>query len=191
MSIVFDASSRWAPRRKGMRIMRIDIHSLAEGVNEFRLDEPADELVLPTDETTFPEPISVVGTLTKTGNNLVLHATMSTNVRLECGRCLASHLERITAEFEVLYQWTDRGVPVKFIREEADEVETIDYDAQQIEIGWRVEEAIHLALPLKPLCREDCRGLCPICGADLNETTCRCRRDVEDPRWLALKAMFK
>lgn len=171
--------------------MHIDIQSLVEGTNPFRLDDAPDGLVLSTDEATFPVPVSVVGVLSKTGNNLVLHATMSTIALLECSRCLVSYPERITGEVDVLYQRVERGVPVVFIREQADEMETIGYDAKQVEIGWRIEEVICLALPLKPLCREDCRGLCTICGTDLNESVCDCRQESEDPRWQVLKTMFK
>lgn len=171
--------------------MHIDIQNLVEGANRFRIDDPPDGLTLPMDEAIFPSLISVVGTLTKTGNNVLLHADLSTTVTMECSRCLMGYPEQITGELVVLYQRAERGIPVRFVREQADEMEMLDYEAKQIDIGWRIEEAIRLGLPLKPLCREDCRGLCPMCGTDLNDATCDCRSDHEDPRWQALKMLFK
>jgi uncharacterized protein len=50
-----------------------------------------------------------------------------------------------------------------------------------------MQEQFYLSLPMKPLCSEDCQGLCPVCGTNLNRDTCDCRRDWDDPRFAALK----
>jgi uncharacterized protein len=50
-----------------------------------------------------------------------------------------------------------------------------------------MQEQFYLSLPMKPLCSEDCKGLCPVCGTNLNRDTCNCRRDWDDPRFAALK----
>jgi uncharacterized protein len=54
-----------------------------------------------------------------------------------------------------------------------------------------VREAIILSLPLKPLCSEECKGLCPICGTDLNKSHCHCVIEKTDPRWDMLKGLLK
>jgi len=65
----------------------------------------------------------------------------------------------------------------------------ISPQVESLEIGERVRQLILLALPLKPLCRPDCRGLCPLCGQDLNEGECGCKREAPDSRWEKLKAL--
>jgi uncharacterized protein len=63
------------------------------------------------------------------------------------------------------------------------------YENDEIDLEQLIRERVHLSLPMKPLCDQDCRGLCPQCGTNLNRGTCDCRRDWEDPRLEALKAL--
>jgi uncharacterized protein len=70
----------------------------------------------------------------------------------------------------------------------ADDLETDVYDNGIIDLNALVETETTLLLPMKPLCREDCRGLCPICGGNRNLTACRCEVRLADPRWAPLKS---
>jgi len=70
-----------------------------------------------------------------------------------------------------------------------DDLETSYYSDDQIDLGELMREQFYLALPMKPLCRDDCRGLCPQCGTNLNAGTCDCSPVWEDPRLAALKAI--
>jgi uncharacterized protein len=63
------------------------------------------------------------------------------------------------------------------------------YDDQQIDLGQLMSEQFHLFVPMKPLCVEACRGLCPQCGVNLNREACGCVRDWQDPRLAALKGL--
>jgi uncharacterized protein len=86
------------------------------------------------------------------------------------------------------------GVTKAAFQEEFDAAAGIDGDTypmvhDQVDLELVAREAILLDLPLAPLCRADCAGLCPICGADLNEGTCSCVPEVADPRWAALDAL--
>ena len=72
---------------------------------------------------------------------------------------------------------------------EEDDLSDAFYRDDQIDLGQLMEEQFYLALPMKPLCREDCRGLCASCGANLNEETCDCQVRWDDPRLAGLKAM--
>ena len=63
--------------------------------------------------------------------------------------------------------------------------------AVNIDISGPVCEALALELPLKPLCKADCRGLCPVCGANRNETVCECKIERADSRWDALRDLLK
>jgi len=64
-------------------------------------------------------------------------------------------------------------------------------NAKQVDITAPIRESLVLAVPLKPLCREDCRGVCPVCGANRNEKTCECKVDKTDSRWDGLRDLLK
>lgn len=91
----------------------------------------------------------------------------------ECRRCLRLVRSEARAEVRELFE------------EEPVEEETYPLSLGEIDLESLAREAIMLELPQAPLCREDCRGLCPVCGADLNEVACSCG-PVIDPRWGAL-----
>jgi uncharacterized protein len=72
---------------------------------------------------------------------------------------------------------------------EEDDLTTAYYRDETIDLGELVREQFYLALPMKPLCAEACKGLCPQCGMNLNQGTCDCRLEWQDPRFEALKAL--
>jgi len=116
-----------------------------------------------------------------------LRGRLSTQLELQCARCLESVPQDIKRDFELLFRplGADAG---------RDELSVTDAEA---EIGYYegagllledvLREQVLLALPLKTTCRPDCRGLCPQCGKNLNQEQCSCSNQVEDPRWAALK----
>ena len=116
-----------------------------------------------------------------------LRGQLSAELELQCARCLEPVPQRIRREFELLYRplGADAG---------RDELSVTDAEA---EIGYYqgegllledvLREQVLLALPLKITCRDDCKGLCPQCGQNLNQELCSCSTDGEDPRWAALK----
>ena len=65
----------------------------------------------------------------------------------------------------------------------------IPFTGEELDLCEAVQEQVIMALPVRPLCREDCRGLCPVCGADLNEESCTCAEKTVDPRWKALSEL--
>jgi uncharacterized protein len=95
----------------------------------------------------------------------------------ECRRCLKPIRGELRAEVEEL-----------FVRD-AEEGETYPIEGDQIDLTAMAREAVVLALPNAPLCRENCLGLCPDCGADLNDGPCACPAAPTDSRWSALDAM--
>jgi len=74
---------------------------------------------------------------------------------------------------------------------EADDMDTAFYENDEIDLGQLMQEQFYLALPMKPLCKDDCKGLCPNCGTNLNKATCDCTTHWEDPRLAALRALKK
>ncbi len=118
-----------------------------------------------------------------------IQGDLATAVEIACARCLEPVTRPVTREFELLYrpQGSDAG------REEISvtdaEAEIGYYRGEGIELTDILREQILLAVPMKVVCREECKGLCPRCGQNLNQGACHCSEPVADPRWDALKGL--
>jgi DUF177 domain-containing protein len=116
-----------------------------------------------------------------------IDGSLDTRVQLACARCLEPVVQDVSHKFDLLYrpQGTDAG------REELSvtsaEAEVSYYQGEGLLLEDVLQEQVILALPLKAICRDDCQGLCPHCGKNLNVEQCGCTEPVEDPRWQALR----
>jgi uncharacterized protein len=116
-----------------------------------------------------------------------LAGRLETKLETACARCLDPVLVEVDHAFDLLYrpQGTDAG------REELSvtsaEAEVSYYRGEGLLLDDAVREQVLLAVPLRVLCRENCKGLCPQCGKNLNLEQCSCAELQEDPRWTALK----
>jgi uncharacterized protein len=114
---------------------------------------------------------------------------LATSVEVECARCLEPVTRDVKRNYELLYrpQGIDAG------REEISvtdaEAEIGYYHGEGIDLKDIVREQILLSVPMKVVCREDCKGLCPHCGQNLNQGECKCPQPVGDTRWQALKGL--
>ncbi|MGM9991879.1 MAG: YceD family protein [Candidatus Bruticola sp.] len=152
-----------------------DVHMSLEGPFEgLSLDGPA------------KLDLSVVST----GNGeLSVHGRIKARVFLACSRCAAEYSESLDIDVD------ERFVPegsLELERDEeieADELCVFGYDQNELKIDELTRENIIASLPYRPLCSQECRGVCPQCGQNLNEKTCMCGSSEEeiDPRWGALK----
>lgn len=108
--------------------------------------------------------------------------TVSAELKGECGRCLEPVSEPITVEVQELFQYDDRDA------EDRDE-ELPSFDSEYIDIEPTVRDAVVLALPLAPVCEEECQGLCSECGIRLLDEPGH-KHDQLDPRWAALGTLL-
>lgn len=116
-----------------------------------------------------------------------LRGRLSAELELPCARCLEPVEQSVAREFELLYRplGADAGRDELSVTDA--EAEIGYYQGEGILLEDVLREQVLLALPLKIICREDCKGLCPHCGRNLNQEQCSCAAAVEDPRWGALK----
>ena len=116
-----------------------------------------------------------------------LKGRLKTDLEVACARCLEPVAIPVERRFDLLYRplGTDAGHEELSVTDA--EAEIGYYQGEGLQLEDTLREQVLLAVPLKSLCREDCRGLCPHCGKNLNETACSCADQVEDPRWAALK----
>jgi uncharacterized protein len=142
-------------------------------------------------------PAHVDARLEKLGRRVRIEAQAKAELTVACGRCLAPVSVDVPVEFELTLVPADehgddeRGkdedkgpVSGSFAPAQAEE-ET--YAGKVIDLDPIVREQILLALPGYPVCQESCKGLCTVCGGNLNERECGCDRHVPDPRWAGLK----
>lgn len=120
------------------------------------------------------------------GQEFFCQGEVNAVAELECARCLGTFTEQLSGKIDFIVRSLDG-----FAAGEDDE----DYVFLQggelrADITDPVRQAILLELPMKPLCKEDCKGLCSTCGANLNDGACKCKNDKTDPRWDKLKDIF-
>ena len=120
-----------------------------------------------------------------------LTGDLSTRLQLACARCLEPVMQDVARSFDLLYrpQGSDAGHAELSVTDA--EAEIGYYTGEGIELEDVLREQILLAVPLRVLCIEECKGLCPHCGKNLNEGQCSCAEPLEDPRWAALKDIRK
>jgi uncharacterized protein len=119
--------------------------------------------------------------------DLRLRGRLSTGLELQCARCLEPVKQDVEREFELLHRPLGADAGRDELSVTAAEAEIGYYQGDGILLEDVLREQVLLALPLKVTCREDCKGLCPHCGKNLNEEQCACNVPMEDPRWAALK----
>ena len=110
-------------------------------------------------------------------DGLVTHGRVTAEYESECSRCLQPVKEALTVRVSELFE----KAPI--------EGETYPLEGEEIDLELPIRDALLLNLPAAPLCREDCAGLCSICGIDRNFATCDCDHHPPDPRWDALSAL--
>ncbi len=141
------------------------------------------------DEFRVVAPVSLAFDIFKDNELFRLVGGVQTTLELSCGRCLEPFTMSVDQTFDLRYQPHARNTGVGDREIVDDDLTTAFYENDQIDLDQLMREQFYLALPMKPLCREDCRGLCPICGGNLNRDACGCKRDWADPRLAVLKTL--
>lgn len=126
--------------------------------------------------------------LHREGDDVLVTGGLGARIPQICARCLETFHVQVSPAVDA------RFVPAPSGRAEehelgADDLDTDVYRSDAIDLASLVETETTLALPMKPLCRDGCRGLCPVCGVNRNATACSCPGKGADPRWAALQGL--
>jgi uncharacterized protein len=134
-------------------------------------------------------PVSLTFDIFKDNDQFHLTGHTKTTLELPCSRCLEPLTAPVDLPFDLRYQphTANAGEGEREIEE--DDLSTAFYENDEIDLQQLMREQFYLALPMKPLCSDTCRGLCPACGTNLNRGTCDCKRDWEDPRLAPLRQL--
>lgn len=144
------------------------------------------------------EPFQITQSAYCVGDDLILDGEIRGSLPLECGRCLARYRETVRERFRLVLEPAGVRVPAdpegaqglaRYGMCLADELEAGWYQGSEIDISGFVREIVCLAMPVQPLCREDCAGLCPRCGVDRNAGSCDCPETSGDSPFAVLKAL--
>jgi uncharacterized protein len=128
--------------------------------------DPASILGNPPEFVSFGYPLKVKASAMMTSTDVVVTGHVSTKMRFTCGRCLESYEKPYEADFQQVFS----------------------SDLKEIDLANDIQEVVYIDLPINPVCREDCKGLCPVCGKNRNELACKCKDTESDPRWAALNS---
>lgn len=130
-----------------------------------------DELTIGPDTITFLDPVSWGADITNVGDSLLVRGSARANVQTNCARCLADMTLDLEGEIDALYLLHAEDALTTDLEE--DEFEIMGED-HTIDLTGPITAALVLAFPRVLLCKEDCKGICPHCGADLNTEPCQC-----------------
>ena len=168
--------------------MEIDLKGLTEGLNRLHVVISPADLDLEIPEISVSSPIYVELEIAKRRDTFVIEGWVRTSAVVECARCLDSFHQEIEETVALLVH---RGA-VPRVDDVDDEVKVIAAEAGTVDLSDEIRDAVLLSLPVKPLCSEECRGICPLCGQNLNrEGTCGCHQEIADPRWEALRTIVE
>jgi uncharacterized protein len=154
--------------------VELDVRSLPQGASETVLEADPSALDLAGPDPVFEGPVRARLHVVRHGDNLLVHGRGEGRARGECARCLESAALQLDVEFTLYAERRPEGGVRGLDRElEADQYLCF-HDGVRMDVGGAVREALLLALPIRFLCRPDCRGLCAGCGANLNLEPCTC-----------------
>lgn len=159
-----------------MSDFRLHLAGLPEGRSKRSVPGTAAGLGLPAED--WPEPMALELAVDRAGERFMISARLTGEASAECARCLKRFRFPVAAEFAALAERAEGA-------RDADAAGIEDYflphDGRQVDLGEAVRDQLLLALPMAPLCRPDCAGLCARCGADRNDGPCACDQRADRP----------
>lgn len=166
-------------------MLKVDLGRLARE-HRIRIDEdvPADDALWNGLGVTFQGPVTLRLDVQQAGPDVVVRGRLEAIAVLACRRCLKPVRQELDEELTFVFR---SGLAAT--EAEAEEAYPLPPRGQDLDLARAVHEHVLLAVPQYVICEESCRGLCPRCGTNLNESTCDCVVEEEDPRWAALKRL--
>jgi len=174
--------------------MRIRVDEIPESGRFLHIHWDQDRLsqFLPPDdpfELELLRPVNVDLEISKGADHIRIQGSIKGVLQVACHRCLKPFPLPLDEPVDVFLVEEQKVPEEEEVELEEEDLEYEFFDGEVIEVDELIAEQIFLALPFKVLCSETCRGLCPRCGANLNDEPCRCERNVEDSPFAGLKAI--
>lgn len=176
-------------------MLKINIDEIGSGLN-FKESIPAKAMpelneMQAAGELVFNAPLAFELYLERVENVINITGVLHGEAVMNCGRCLSEYPHKFESSFAL------KAAPKATERRYEKETELLEtelddftYDGNTLDLREILQEQVILALPIAPLCRTNCRGLCPTCGQDLNERSCGCEAKQGHPAFAGLKDLF-
>lgn len=163
--------------------MKMSLLHLPDGVHQFKEAIIGGTLGFYRSEL-FPNDIQISVELNKFIKNITCLIEVKTNARFQCDRCLKDFDRVIEERSELLFH-----IGPDKLETEEEEVILLTPEEKEIDLTSHISEMLILSVPMKILCEENCKGICPNCGSDLNTEACNCNEEVEYSRWEELRKL--
>jgi uncharacterized protein len=138
-------------------------------------------------ECSFLAPLQLRLTVAREYDHIRAEGEVETRVRLACSRCLTEYEAAIVSPFTIFYIPSVGGSQDEEVELTEQDLISVTFEGDEIDFTEEIAEQILMEIPFKPLCREECKGLCPMCGTDLNTAECACSGQQANLTFSALK----
>lgn len=164
--------------------MRLVVSDIPEEGTESEFDLP-----VKTGDQGHPDTAHVSVRIFRTGRKVIVEGLIKAGVSLRCGRCLKEFVHPLAIDFLDEYNPAEERDQLNDHELTGDEMALGTYEDDEIDLTEAVKEQVILAIPMKPLCSSDCKGICPSCGQNRNVAPCTCQAAEADPRLAPLKKL--
>ena len=169
--------------------MLLDLRMLAEPRERLERTYPASDFEA-TDDFAVAADVAFSCDVDRLHDGYRLVGRLTTRLRVACCRCVERCETPVDTAFDLRYLPQDRNTGDGESEIGDDDLSTAFYRDEQIDLGQLMREQFCLALPMKPLCRAECRGLCSVCGRNLNVSQCGCSAEWQDSKLDTLKGLL-
>ena len=170
-------------------MLSLNLAKIRDAHERFEQVYRPEQLAVSDDAFRVAAPVDLAFDIHKDKDQFRLAGSVKTTLELPCSRCLEPFTWSVDLSFDLRYQPHARNTGEGEREIEEDDLTTAFYENDTIDLGQMMREQFYLALPMKPLCRDECKGLCPTCGINWNKGACNCSNQWEDPRLAALKGL--
>jgi uncharacterized protein len=160
------------------KMLRLMLDEIQGSASSLDIECNPEDIDLEFDGVDWTNKISIKLNIFRQSSNIYIKAFISTDAKMECGRCLEPVAIKLNAISEVQYSPLPR-----LIRDRIEDVGIGYYSEEYIDISDEISGSLFLELPMAVLCYDDCKGLCPSCGKNLNSGACNCPKpdDSKEP----------
>lgn len=171
--------------------MHLDLTRLTADTEHVLREYPAEAFADAADDYRVTGPVRLEFDISRSEDRYRVVGKVSAALELACSRCAEAFAWPVEADFDLQYlpQSANAGEGELEVAEE--DLGVAFYSEEAIDLGQLIREQFYLSLPMKPLCSEACKGLCPQCGANLNQGDCGCKVAWEDPRLAPLRRLLE
>lgn len=138
-------------------------------------------------EQTTPLQASGEASIDESTDEIRVGGHIKVTLQYACDRCLTPVDLPIDEDFELIYQPPPEATPGQELEIHGEDIDVGFHDGEGVELNVVLQEQVLLTMPSRALCKEDCKGLCPSCGVNLNNETCNCTKPNLDDRWAGLR----